>query len=67
MELNGTHQLVTDVDVHLVRKNINTIKKNTETALDGSKETGVEINTEKTRYMLCLITKSRTKLHYSDR
>jgi hypothetical protein len=32
--------------------NIHTIKKNTETFIDASKEVGLEGNTEKTRYML---------------
>jgi hypothetical protein len=32
--------------------NIDTIKKNTETLIDASKEVGLEINVEKSRYML---------------
>jgi ribosomal protein S2 len=32
--------------------NIDTIKKNTQTLLDASKEVGLEINTEKTKYVL---------------
>jgi hypothetical protein len=32
--------------------NIDTIKKNTETLTDASKEVGLEVNTEKTKYML---------------
>jgi hypothetical protein len=31
---------------------IETIKKNTETLIDASKEVGLEVNTEKTKYML---------------
>jgi hypothetical protein len=30
----------------------NTIKKNTQTLIDTSKEVGLEVNTEKTKYML---------------
>jgi hypothetical protein len=53
MELNGTHQLVayTD-DVNLLGDNIDIIKKNTETLIDASKEIGLEINVDKTKYML---------------
>jgi hypothetical protein len=32
--------------------NIDTIKKNTETVTDTSKEVGLEVNAEKTKYML---------------
>jgi hypothetical protein len=32
--------------------NIDTMKKNTETAINASKEVGPEINVEKTKYML---------------
>jgi hypothetical protein len=39
-------------DVNLLRDNIDTIEKNTETIIDASKEVGLEINVEKTKYML---------------
>jgi hypothetical protein len=39
-------------NVNLLSYNINTIQKNTEALTDASKETGVEVNTEKTKYML---------------
>jgi uncharacterized protein (UPF0335 family) len=52
MELNGTHQLMIFIDdVNLLGKNINTIKKNTKTVFNNSKVAGLEINTEKTKYM----------------
>jgi hypothetical protein len=39
-------------DVNLLGDNIDTIKKNTETPIDASKEVGLEVNAEKTKYML---------------
>jgi hypothetical protein len=38
--------------VNLLGDKIDTIRKNTETLIDASKEVGLEINVEKTKYML---------------
>jgi hypothetical protein len=51
--LDGTHQLLAcDDDGNLLGDNIDTIKKNTQTLIDASKEVGLEVNVEKTKYML---------------
>jgi hypothetical protein len=54
MKLNGTHQLLghDDDDVNLLGDNIDTIEKNTENLNNASKEVGLEMNVEKTKYML---------------
>jgi hypothetical protein len=53
LKLNGTHHLLAYADnVNLVGDNIDTKKKNTGTLTDASKEVGLEINVEKTRYKL---------------
>jgi hypothetical protein len=52
-KLNGIHQLLTyGDDVNLLGDNIGTIKKNTQTLIGSSKEVGLEINVQKTKYML---------------
>jgi hypothetical protein len=52
-KLNGIHQLLVYADdVNLLRYNTETIKKNTGTLTDASKEVGLEVNADKTRYML---------------
>jgi hypothetical protein len=39
-------------DVNLLGDNIDTINKNTQTLIDASKEVGLEVNVEKTKYAL---------------
>jgi hypothetical protein len=47
MKLNGTHQLLAyAVDVNILRENVDSIQ------LDASKEVGLEVNPEKTEYVL---------------
>jgi hypothetical protein len=51
--LNETHQLLAYADaVNLVGENIYTIQRNTRALLDASKEVGLEVNPEKTKYVL---------------
>jgi hypothetical protein len=53
LKLNGTRQLLAYADnMNLLGDNIDAIKNNTETLIDASKEVGLEINVEKTKYKL---------------
>jgi hypothetical protein len=53
LKLIWTHQLLVYADDrNLLSHDIDTIKENTRTLIDASKEVGLEVNTEKTKYML---------------
>ena len=53
MILNGTHQLLVKADdVNILAGSVHTIKKHTETLVAASKETGLEVNADKTKYMV---------------
>jgi hypothetical protein len=49
--------------MNLLGDNINTIKKNTDNLTDASKKLGVEVNVEKTKYMLLSCQSNAGKNH----
>jgi hypothetical protein len=52
LKLNGTHRLLVYADdVNLLEDKTDTIKKNTETVIDASKEVGLEVNAEKSKHI----------------
>ena len=52
MKLNGTHQLLFHAVVNVLGGSVNTISRNTETLVVTSKEIGLEVNVDKTKYMV---------------
>jgi hypothetical protein len=53
LKLNGTHQLLVYADyVNILGGSVHAIKKNTEALVVASKEIGLEVNAEKTKYMI---------------
>jgi hypothetical protein len=62
LKLNGTHQLLAYADyVILLGDNIDTMKKDTETLIDASKEVGLEVSAEK-NICCCLVTRMKNKI-----
>ena len=53
MIFNGTHQLLVYADyVNILAGSVHSIKKHTETLVAASKETGLEVNADETKYMV---------------
>jgi hypothetical protein len=67
LKLNGTHQLsVYADDVNLLGDNIDTVKKTTQTLVDASKEVGLEVNTQKTKYTRMLVCRHMNAWQNND-
>ena len=53
MKLNGTHQLLAYADdVNILGVSIHTVKENAEALVVATKETGLEVNADETKYMV---------------
>ena len=53
LKLNGTHQLLAYAgNVNILGGSAHTVKENTEALLVATKETGLEVNADKTKYMV---------------
>jgi hypothetical protein len=53
LKLNGTHQLLVYVaDVYILGRSIHSTKKNAEDLVIASKEIGLDVNAEKTKYVV---------------
>jgi sorting nexin-29 len=64
LTLNRTHQLSAYADdVNIVGGKIDTITKNKEALLDASKKVGLEVNPEKTEYMLMSCSQKMEQKH----
>ena len=52
-KLNGRHHLLVCADiVNILGRSVHTIKKNAEASVVASKETGLEVNADKTKYVV---------------
>ena len=53
LKLNGAHQLlVYATDVHILGGSVHTVKENAEALIVASKEIGLEVNADKTKFMV---------------
>jgi hypothetical protein len=64
LKLNGTHQFLVYPDyVNILGGRIHTTNKNTEASVVPSKETGLEVNAEKTKYTVKFRDQNEGKNH----
>ena len=63
MKLNGTHRfLVYADDINILGRSVHTIKKNAEALAVASKESGIEVNADETKYMVMLEIRIQDKV-----
>ena len=62
--MNGTHQLLVYADdVHILGGSVHTVKKNTEDLVFASKETELEVNSDKNKYMVMSLDQNARRSH----
>jgi hypothetical protein len=55
LKLNGTHQLLAYADyVNKLGGSVHPVRENAEALVVATKEIGLEVNTDETKYMVCL-------------
>jgi hypothetical protein len=64
LKLNGTHQLLAYADdVNILGGSIHTVKKNAEALVADTKETGLEVSADKTKYMVLSPEQNGGQIH----
>ena len=64
LKLNGTHQLLAYADdVNIWGGSVHTVKKNAEALVTATKETGLEVNAHKTKYMIVFRDQNAGRIH----
>ena len=64
MKLNGTHQLLVYGDnVNILGGSVRTVKENAEALIMPSKETGLELTADKTKYMVMCREQTAARSH----
>jgi hypothetical protein len=66
LQFNGTHQLLVYADdVNILGGSVHTIKENAEALILASKKTELEVNADKTKYMVMSRDQNARQSHYT--
>ena len=64
LKINGTHHFLAYVDdVNIMGRSVHTVKKNAETLVAATKETGLQVNAHKTKYMTVFRDQNAGRIH----
>ena len=64
LKLNGTHQLLAYADdVNILRRSIHTLKENAEALVAATREIGLEVSADKTKYMVMSRDQNAGRIH----
>ena len=64
LKLNGTHQLLVYADdVNILAGSIHTVKENVEALVAATREIGLEVSADKTRYMVMSRDQKAERIH----
>ena len=64
MQLNGTHQLLAYADnVNILGGSIHTLKENADALVAATREIGLEVNADKTKYMVMSRDQNAGRIH----
>ena len=64
LKLNGTHQILAYADdVNILGGSIHTLKENAEALVAATKETGLEVSADKTKYMVMSRDQNAGRIH----
>jgi len=63
LKLNGTHQLLAYTDVNILGGSTDTLKENAEALVAATRETGLEVSADKTKYMVVSRDQNAGRIH----
>ena len=63
LELNGTHQLLPHADINILGGSIHNLKENAEALVAATREIGLEVSADKTKYIVMSRDQNPGRIH----